>query len=90
VTDYLNLNFSGAVLAPPKADVLSAQVSAASILAKTSRDAYMKALAEVYPEYDFAKHKGYGAKRHLDALEAHGPCKEHRLSFKPVAQQRLF
>ena len=90
VTDYLKLEFAGAVLAPPKADNLSVQVSAASILAKTNRDDYMICLDKKHPEYDFAKNKGYGAQKHMKALSDLGPCDEHRLSFKPVAQQRLF
>lgn len=90
VTDYLKLEYAAAVLAPAKADTLSAQVSAASILAKTSRDAYMINLDKSFPNYGFAQHKGYGSQKHLEALEAFGVCLEHRRSFKPVAQSRLF
>ncbi len=86
VTDFLRLSFSGPVSAPPRADTRSLQVAAASILAKTSRDAYMRALGEADPRYGFTSHKGYGAPVHLRALAEHGPGAEHRLSFAPVAR----
>jgi ribonuclease HII len=57
---------------------------AASIIAKVARDKLMKDFDVVYPAYGFKKHKGYPTKFHLDALELLGPCKIHRLSFKPV------
>ncbi len=60
-------------------------VSAASILAKTARDAYLVQLHERYPGYGFAQHKGYGTAAHRVALETLGLCPEHRRSFKPVA-----
>ncbi|MDR0770272.1 MAG: ribonuclease HII [Burkholderiales bacterium] len=59
-------------------------ISAASILAKTTRDAQMTALDARYPEYGFLRHKGYGTAAHLAALAAHGACPEHRKSFAPV------
>jgi ribonuclease HII len=59
-------------------------ISAASIVAKTTRDGMMRALDEVYPEYGFASHKGYGTAAHFKRLFAHGPCPEHRRSFAPV------
>jgi ribonuclease HII len=59
-------------------------ISAASILAKTTRDAIMNALDAVYPGYDFARHKGYGTVAHLDCLRSFGPCALHRRSFAPV------
>lgn len=61
-------------------------ISAASILAKTARDALMIEYAERYPGYGFEKHKGYGTKLHLDALREHGPTEVHRRSFAPVAR----
>lgn len=65
-------------------------ISAASILAKVTRDRFMEALDEQYPEYGFASHKGYGTGEHLTALGAHGPCRAHRHSFKPImAWKRL-
>lgn len=65
-------------------DALVAEISAASILAKTARDALMEEAEGAYPGYGFAKHKGYGVKAHKEALDKLGPCDLHRLSFKPV------
>ncbi|MEM0986823.1 MAG: ribonuclease HII [Pseudomonadota bacterium] len=64
-----------------------AEISAASILAKVARDHRMAELDRHYPGYGFASHKGYGTKRHREALDALGPCAEHRKSFKPVANR---
>lgn len=68
-------------LAVVKGDSLSANIAAASILAKVSRDRYMVALDKVYPEYGFAKHKGYPTKAHYEALRRYGPCPIHRRTF---------
>ena len=62
-------------------DGLSASIAAASILAKVSRDRYMKDIAAKYPEYMFEKHKGYGTKLHYEKLREHGPSDIHRESF---------
>ena len=70
-------------------DLLHPSISAASILAKTARDAELVALDALYPQYGFAQHKGYGTPQHLEALHAHGPCPIHRRSFAPVAQREL-
>ncbi|HXK37748.1 MAG TPA: ribonuclease HII [Candidatus Paceibacterota bacterium] len=56
-------------------------IAMASVVAKVARDRLMVQLAESYPEYDFAKHKGYGTKAHMDAIRTHGLSKEHRRSF---------
>lgn len=56
-------------------------IAAASILAKVTRDRWMRDMAKQYPEYSFEKHKGYGTKAHYEALELHGPCPIHRMSF---------
>ena len=64
-----------------KGDSRSANIAAASILAKVTRDRYMMALDKVYPEYGFAKHKGYGTKAHYEALRKYGPCPVHRKTF---------
>jgi ribonuclease HII len=64
-----------------KGDSLSPSVAAASILAKVSRDRYMAELAEKYPEYNFAGHKGYPTKEHMDLVRKLGPCPEHRRTF---------
>ena len=68
-----------------KGDRRSLSIAAASIIAKVTRDRIMKRLHDVYPEYGFADHKGYGTKRHLKALEEYGPCPAHRRSFAPIA-----
>jgi ribonuclease HII len=65
-------------------DSLVRAISAASILAKTARDAEMTRLDQHYPGYGFAQHKGYGTPEHLAALKRHGPCEIHRRSFEPV------
>ncbi|MCG7498400.1 ribonuclease HII [Vibrio sp. Of7-15] len=67
-----------------KGDLRVAEISAASILAKVTRDAEMEALDEQYPDYGFAKHKGYPTKAHFEALEKFGAIEQHRKSFKPV------
>jgi len=72
-----------------KGDAKSLLIAAASILAKTSRDADCLRLERLYPGYGFAKHKGYPTKAHVAALERLGPCPEHRRSFGPVAQMEL-
>lgn len=63
-----------------------AAISAASILAKVTRDRWCLELDKQFPTYGFAKHKGYGTAEHLAALQAHGPCALHRSSFRPVAE----
>lgn len=69
-----------------KGDGLVAAISAASIIAKVTRDREMEALDKLHPEFGFAKHKGYPTKAHFDAIAAHGVLAEHRRSFKPVRQ----
>ncbi len=64
-----------------KGDAKCATVAAASIVAKVHRDALLVALHERYPAYGFDQHKGYASPRHIAALNAHGPCAEHRLGF---------
>lgn len=65
-------------------DRLHAVISAASILAKTARDAEMRRLHERFPQYGFDQHKGYPTPEHLALLARHGPCEIHRRSFAPV------
>ncbi|WKX25896.1 ribonuclease HII [Tatumella ptyseos] len=67
-----------------KGDSLVAEISAASILAKVTRDQEMALLDEQYPEYGFAQHKGYPTAKHLEQLTRFGPIPEHRRSFAPV------
>lgn len=69
-----------------KGDSVSASIAAASILAKTYRDALMAEYALEYPQYGFDGHKGYGAASHFEALRKHGPCFLHRKSFRGVIQ----
>lgn len=68
-------------------DSLIAQISAASIVAKVIRDHLMTCFDKHYPQYGFAKHKGYGTKDHLRALKKHGVSPIHRVSFAPVREQ---
>jgi len=68
----------------PKGDSFVASIAAASIVAKVYRDALMRALDAVYPEYGFARHMGYATRAHLAAIRAHGPSPVHRRSFAPV------
>ena len=73
-----------------KGDLTEPVISAASIIAKVTRDRQMFALDEQYPEYGFAKHKGYGTKVHLQALAEFGAIKhQHRYSFAPVKRVRI-
>lgn len=93
VTDYLALpsivwgEWGGptGLRCPARADLASYQVAAASLLAKTHRDALMRSAAVRWPMYGFERHKGYGAPLHRAALERYGPCPLHRRSFRPVA-----
>lgn len=64
-----------------KGDSLSANIAAASVLAKVTRDDYMDEMAKQYPQYGFEIHKGYGTKAHYEALRTYGHCEIHRLSF---------
>ncbi|HMM72792.1 MAG TPA: ribonuclease HII [Rhodocyclaceae bacterium] len=69
----------------PGGDRSTPAISAASILAKTTRDAWMCALHQRHPLYGFDRHMGYPTRQHIAALKAHGPISEHRRSFRPVA-----
>ncbi len=69
-----------------KGDALVPAISAASILAKVTRDRWCVEFDREYPQYGFAGHKGYGTALHLAALNAHGACPQHRRSFAPVAK----
>ena len=64
-----------------KGDSLSANIAAASVLAKVTRDDLMLEMADQYPQYGFDIHKGYGTKAHYAALTEHGPCAIHRMTF---------
>lgn len=94
ITDYLRLQLARVphpeVLAPPRADATSLSVAAASLLAKTHRDALMRQVAVDWPAYGFERHHGYGVPQHRRALEAHGACPQHRVSFRPIAMLNRF
>ncbi len=68
-------------------DGICKSIAAASVIAKVSRDAVMRGLEALHPEYCFAQHKGYATALHLAMLREHGPCAIHRMSFEPVAQR---
>jgi ribonuclease HII len=69
-----------------KGDRLSQSIAAASIIAKVTRDRLMMELDAQYPQYGFARHKGYRTAEHLKAIEEHGPCPVHRTCFAPIAR----
>jgi len=82
-----DLRFDGGVLAGEAiigGDDIVPAISAASIIAKTTRDHMMVELDKIYPHYEFARHKGYGTEIHRERLREFGPCREHRQSFAPV------
>ncbi len=70
-------------------DCISLSIAAASVIAKVTRDRFMRELCARFPEYCFSQHKGYGTELHLARLHEHGPCPIHRRSFEPVAQPLL-
>jgi ribonuclease HII len=69
-----------------KGDATVPSISAASILAKVSRDRWCADYHQLFPQYGFDQHKGYGTADHLAALRQHGPCPEHRRTFRPVTE----
>lgn len=87
LVDYITLQSCACPqLSLPKGDCQSLSIAAASVLAKTARDAYMLELDARYPGYGFARHKGYGTALHRAALEVSGPCEIHRRSFRPIRE----
>ncbi len=87
ITDAMKLSLDKPVIALIKGDAQCLNVAAASILAKVTRDRYLEELDKKYPQYKFAKHKGYGTKDHLEALKEYGPIEGvHRKSFRPVKE----
>lgn len=91
ITDYLNLK---RVQAPLKffvrGDAISHAIAAASIIAKVTRDRLMREYHERFPQYNFARNKGYGTREHMEALAKSGPCEIHRLTFKGVTGRDIF
>lgn len=89
-SDYLILDGNQKINLPTKqqtivkADAKIFSCSAASIIAKVTRDRLMRKLDKKYPAYGFAKHKGYGTKDHVQAIKRNGPCPVHRFSFAPI------
>lgn len=83
-------NFSLEQRAIVGGDKIVKSISAASIVAKVTRDRIMLSMHEKYPEYHFDQHKGYGTKLHMEMLQKHGPSEIHRQSFKPVSSSRLW
>lgn len=82
-----DLTFGGLIItgeAIVGGDAKVAAISAASIIAKTTRDRIMIDIDDLYPVYEFARHKGYGTEAHRQRLQRHGPCEQHRRSFAPV------
>jgi len=73
-----------------KGDQRSLSIAAASILAKTTRDALMRQEGDYYPQYGFSRHKGYGTRFHQQAIAENGPCAIHRISFRPLREQFSF
>ena len=83
LTDAVNINWPNVPqIAIIKGDAQSASIAAASILAKVSRDREMEKLAKKYPEYGFDQHAGYGTKKHVEAIKAHGFTPVHRKTFQ--------
>ena len=80
------LKFSIPQKSIPKGDQLSNSIAAASIVAKVTRDRMMEAYHQQYPQYNFAKHKGYGTKEHCQAIEKFGVCELHRKTFRGVKE----
>jgi len=79
--DAVTINTDIPIVPIIKGDMVSYSIACASILAKVSRDRLMLEIDKKYPEYSFAKHKGYGTKLHIEALKKFGKCPEHRDSF---------
>lgn len=71
-----------------KGDSKSISIAAASVIAKVTRDRMMYELDKVYPMYDLKHNKGYGTKKHIEAIKKYGICKYHRLSFRPVSEYK--
>lgn len=71
-----------------KGDAKSISIAAASVIAKVTRDRMMYELDEKYPMYDLANNKGYGTKKHIEAIKQYGITKYHRLTFKPVSEYK--
>ena len=86
--DAVKLNIDIPFTSIIKGDAKSQSIAAASIIAKVYRDKLMYELDKKYPEYDFANNKGYGTKKHIEAIKKYGVLEEHRKTFKPVSEYK--
>ena len=84
MTDYMKLKTDLPILSLKHGDATSFSIACASILAKVTRDRYMKDIDQKYPQYEFAKHKGYPTKRHLELLDEYGPLSDFYWSIKKI------
>ena len=86
LSDAMKLNIDIPVTDIIKGDLLSISISAASVIAKVTRDQMMVELSKIYPQYEFEKHKGYPTKKHLELIKKYGVTDGYRKSFKPVKE----
>lgn len=86
LTDAMPMEIDIPMQAIIKGDAKSVSIAAASIVAKTTRDAYMIEMDKLFPQYGFKKHKGYPTKEHLEALKTYGPTPIHRKTYQPVKE----
>jgi len=86
LSDAMKLDRNVEVLPIIHGDALSLSISAASVIAKVTRDRMMEELGERYPLYEFERHKGYPTKRHIELVKKHGVLKEYRKTFKPISE----
>lgn len=86
--DAMPLNLDIPTTSIIKGDLLSITISAASVIAKVTRDHMLYEIDKEYPMYDLKNNKGYGTKKHIEAIKAYGITKYHRLSYKPVCDYR--
>ncbi|HOI84875.1 MAG TPA: ribonuclease HII [Acholeplasmataceae bacterium] len=86
LTDAMPMEIDIPMQAIIKGDAKSVSIAAASIVAKTTRDAYMTEMDKLFPQYGFKKHKGYPTKEHLEALKTYGPTPIHRKTYQPVKE----
>ncbi|MBQ9730653.1 MAG: ribonuclease HII [Bacilli bacterium] len=89
LTDAMPIDCAVPFEAIIKGDAKSQSIAAASILAKVTRDHIMMELASLYPEYDLENNKGYGTKKHLDAIEIHGILPIHRTTYEPIKSKLM-
>ena len=82
--DAMKLDISIPSTSIIKGDALSESIAAASIVAKVTRDHMLEEMDKEFPMYDLSHNKGYGTKKHLEALKKYGPCKYHRKTYGPV------